>query len=141
MNHWPVGPELCFDRARPQGDALGLENQGPSAQERAAFQGTKLAHFRPTLIYDSGSSLPRAGVFSSEATCRPAATQRDGMPPVTERHGMRRTTPCGDMPPGEPAEGQAALQPMHCVIARADPVRLASLDAGVGVPALGLRKE
>ncbi len=115
MNRWPVGPELCFDRARPQGVALGWENQGPSAQEHAAFHGTKLAHFRPTPIYDSGSSLRGAGVFPSDTTCRPAARQRDGMPPVTERDGIGPTTQRGSMTPAEPAKSQAALQPMHCV--------------------------
>ena len=99
-----------------EGDALmGWENQGPSAQERAAFHGTKLAHFRPTPVYDSGSSLRRAGVFPSDTTCRPAATQRDGMPPVTERDGIGPTTQRGGMTPAEPAKSQAALQPMHCV--------------------------
>ena len=98
-----------------EGDALGWENQGPSAQERAAFHGTKLAHFRPTPIYDSGSSLRRAGALPYEATCRPAATQRDGMPPVTERDGIGPATQRGGMTPAEPAKSQAALQPMHCV--------------------------
>ncbi len=127
MNRWPVGPELCFDRARPQGDALmGWENQGPSAQERAAFHGTKLAHFRPTPIYDSGSSLRRAGVFPSDTTCRPAATQRDGMTPVTERDGIGPTTQRGGMTPAEPAKSQAALQPMHCVRRAARDSRIAA---------------
>ena len=36
-----------------EGDALGWGNQGPSAQERTACHGRKLAHFRPTLIHGS----------------------------------------------------------------------------------------
>ena len=74
-----------------EGDALmGWENHGPSAQERAAFQRTKLAYFRPTAIDDSGSILRRPSVFPCDATC-PPATQRGTTLRIVDRDAERRT--------------------------------------------------
>ncbi len=88
-NRWPVGPELCFDLTHPQGDALGSENQGPLAQEPAAFHGTKLACFRPTLIYDSGSILRRAGMFKDPSGLAPLVNKVEWL----RKTGAKTTDP------------------------------------------------
>ena len=103
MNRWPVGPELCFDLARPRGDALmGWENQGPSAQERAACHGRKLVCFRPTPIYDSGSILRRPGVLPHEGTCRPRDHCGTTLRERPSRRGLSHTgRNCGAVTPIE----------------------------------------
>ena len=103
MNRWPVGPELCFDLARPRGDALmGWENQGPSAQERAACHGRKLVCFRPTPIYDSGSILCRPGVLPHEGTCRPRDHCGTTLRERPSRRGLSRAgRNCGAVTPIE----------------------------------------
>ncbi len=49
---------------------MGWGNQGPSAQERTACHGRKLAHFRPTLIHDPGSMLRRPDFDQSLSRCQ-----------------------------------------------------------------------
>ena len=99
-------PMHCVRRAGRDGRvAAKVDSQGRKPQGKtyaSGFNGTGNRR---------GSAKPRAGLVPSDATCRPTATQRDGMPPVTERHGMRGTTPCGGMPPGEPAKSARHCSP------------------------------
>ena len=48
---WPVGPRNARRGSTAQGDALGWENLGPSAQQQSVFHGTKLTYCRPTPVH------------------------------------------------------------------------------------------
>ncbi len=77
----------------PFSSGMGWGNQGPTAQERTACHGRKLAHFRPALIHDPGSILRRPGEAYTWAIANPDKVSCTYGENPTQSGGFRASVP------------------------------------------------